>query len=169
MKENNEIALEKYEAIIKEAKHFASVVRRYVAPTKEDDFCSRSELMNELNDLERAIHRGFLAAGVENVPVGIIKETANECLSQMKPADWSEEDEKIRRNLMSLLANMRGDRITEETYQKYYPWLKSLRPSWKPSENQMSMLLAVVNDPNNAGSESCHLSLKSLYNDLKKL
>lgn len=48
-------------------------------------------------------------------------------------------------------------------------WLKSLRPSWKPSENQMSMLLAVVNDPNNAGSASCHLSLKSLYKDLKKL
>ena len=56
-------------------------------------------------------------------------------------------------------------------------WLKSLRPvskeslqpHWKPSENQMSMLLAVVNDPNNAGSESCHLSLESLYYDLKKL
>lgn len=42
-------------------------------------------------------------------------------------------------------------------------------PHWKPSENQMSMLLAVVNDPNNAGSASCHLSLESLYNDLKKL
>ena len=43
-----------------------------------------------------------------------------------KPAEWSEEDEKTRRNLMSLLVNMRGDRIKEETYQKYYPWLKSL-------------------------------------------
>ena len=41
-----------------------------------------------LTDLERAIHRGFLCAGVENVPVGIIKETAQECLAQMKPAGW---------------------------------------------------------------------------------
>lgn len=45
-----------------------------------------------LNDLERAIHRGFLAAGVENVPVEIIKETAQECLAQMRPAEWSKED-----------------------------------------------------------------------------
>lgn len=52
-----------------------------------------------------------------------------------KPAEWSDEDEKNRRNLMSLLANMRGDRITEETYQKYYPWLKDLRSRPKPSDN----------------------------------
>ena len=49
---------------------------------------------SELNDLERAILRGFLCAGVENVPVGIIKETAKDCITQMKPAGWSEEDEK---------------------------------------------------------------------------
>lgn len=44
-----------------------------------------------LTDLERSIHRGFLSAGVENVPVTIIKETAKECLAQMKPAEWSED------------------------------------------------------------------------------
>jgi hypothetical protein len=38
-----------------------------------------------LNDLERAIHRGFLSAGLVNVPVTVIKETAQECLAQMKP------------------------------------------------------------------------------------
>ena len=43
-----------------------------------------------LNDFERAIHRGFLSAGVENVPVTIIKETAKECLAQIKPAEWDE-------------------------------------------------------------------------------
>lgn len=40
---------------------------------------------------------------------------------------------------------------------------------WKPSEEQMSMLLAVINDPNNAGAESCYMALKSIYNNLKKL
>ncbi len=40
---------------------------------------------------------------------------------------------------------------------------------WKPSEEQMSMLLAVINDPNNAGAESCQIALKSLYEQLKKL
>lgn len=43
-----------------------------------------------------------------------------------------------------------------------------LNQHWKPSKEQMSMLLAVINEPNNAGSESCHISLKSLYNDLEK-
>ena len=40
---------------------------------------------------------------------------------------------------------------------------------WKPSEEQMSMLLAVINDPNNAGAESCYMALNSIYNNLKKL
>ena len=97
-----------------------------------------------------------------------LKELPNRFELQPKQ-EWSEEDEKIRRNLMSLLANMRGDRITEETYQKYYPWLRDLRPSWKPSRTQMSMLLAVINEPDNASSESCHLVLVELYEELKEL
>lgn len=88
---------------------------------------------------------------------------------ELNVAEWSEEDEKIRGNLMSLLATMRGDRITEETYQKYYPWLKSVRPSWKPSEEHLSALLAILNDPNNIGSQTCQLALSDLYEQLKKL
>ena len=37
-----------------------------------------------MTDLERAIHRGFLCAGVVNVPRTIIEETAKDCLAQMK-------------------------------------------------------------------------------------
>lgn len=58
-----------------------------------------------LNDLERAILRGFLAAGMENVPIGIIKETAQECLAQMKPAEWSEEDSRKIGTLSSIIAD----------------------------------------------------------------
>ena len=36
------------------------------------------------NELERAIHRGFLCAGVDNVPINIIKETAQDCLLNIK-------------------------------------------------------------------------------------
>ena len=39
---------------------------------------------SDLSGLERAIHRGFLCAGVENVPVAIIKETAKEVQSILK-------------------------------------------------------------------------------------
>ena len=50
-----------------------------------------------LTDFQRAIHRGFLCAGVENVPRAIIEETAQDCINTFrltqgwKPA-WSEED-----------------------------------------------------------------------------
>ena len=99
---------------------------------------------------------------------------------EQQPAEWSKEDEKIRRNLMSLLANMRGNRITEETYQKYYPWLKDFHPSWKPSEEQIKALYCALNDAISLYSDKVsplyeeisrtHFdALESLYNDLKKL
>lgn len=48
-----------------------------IEPTpKQDD--------SGLTDFERAIHRGFLCAGVENVPVEIIKETAQDCLAHIE-------------------------------------------------------------------------------------
>lgn len=91
-----------------------------------------------------------------------------------KSAEWSEEDEdKVVQYLHDRDGGMlwsKATDITRDILDMLCPVSKeSLQPHWKPSENQMSMLLAVVNDPNNAGSASCHLSLKSLYNDLKKL
>ena len=76
-----------------------------IPETKRNEFVSYLKKQKEqkpaekqdysgLNDLERAILRGFLAAGVENVPVGIIKETASECIGFLaliddKPAGWT--------------------------------------------------------------------------------
>ena len=88
---------------------------------------------------------------------------------EQKPAEWSEEDEKLRRNLMSLLANMRGGRITEETYQKYYPWLKSLRPSWKPSEEQMNRLSSIIAALRKDNCDDMADFLASIYHNLEKL
>ena len=44
-----------------------------------------------------------------------------------------------------------------------------IKPRWRPSEEQMSMLRAVINDPNNSGAESCQLALRGIYEQLKKL
>ena len=140
-----------------------------IPPGKEQKPTEKQEYSG-LNDFERAIHRGFLSAGVENVPVTIIRETAKECLAQMKPAEWSEEDDWKRKELIQYLEE-KGDYRTV-----WMTWLKSLpircpkkSDNWKPSEEQMSMLLAVINDPNNAGAESCYMALNSIYNNLKKL
>ena len=119
-----------------------------------------------LTDLERAIHRGFLVAGVENVPVTIIKQTAQDCLAQ-KPA-WSEEDEENIESIKIILRKALSKGIScEEEVLDLTDWLQSIRPSWKPSEEQMKAL------------ESCFCEfgegypdedgLRSLYNDLKKL
>lgn len=79
---------------------------------------------SDLTDLERAILRGFLAAGMENVPVTIIKETAKECLAQMKPAEWSEEDKK---NLKQCIEIVGGWEVDYDYANSHYSnWLKSL-------------------------------------------
>jgi hypothetical protein len=95
-----------------------------------------------LNDIERAILRGFLCAGVENVPVTIIKETARECLAQIKPAEWSEEDEKMVESILYWL-----DEFYEIEVKKEKEWLKSLRP--QPKEELAKML----QDEYNKGKE----------------
>ena len=106
---------------------------------ESEDEKTRKELVNFI--LYNAGH--LLDEETEHKYIAYLEKQKEQSGSSEKPNNllWSEEDEKIRRNLMSLLVNMRGDRITEETYQKYYPWLKSLRsrpkslrPSWKPSE-----------------------------------
>ena len=90
---------------------------------------------------------------------------------EQKP-EWSEEDEEMRNALWNLLhlhyAQDNAQTLVGIEAGKFRSWLKSLRPSWKPSEEQMAMLLAVINEPNNAGAESCHLALKSIYEQLKK-
>lgn len=91
---------------------------------------------SELNDLERAILRGFLAAGVENVPIGIIKDTASECvgflaLTESKPVEWSEEDEGELQNAIDALEFLgkKGVYRSESGYDaalQAASWLKSL-------------------------------------------
>lgn len=113
-------------------------------------------------------------------------------LEKQKESTWTKEDENMRDNILRFLGCFVGTSecdsnpslsVSYPAYQREMAWLKSLRPpqycencklkrsveNWKPSEEQMSMLLAVINDPNNAGAESCHLMLQSLYAGLKKL
>lgn len=63
---------------------------------------------------------------------------------EQKPAKWNDADDKIQRNLMSLLSCMRGDRIDEATYKKYYPWLRDLPKRFnlqqEPSEIDLEKL-----------------------------
>lgn len=62
-----------------------------------------------------------------------------------KPAEWSEEDEKMRNNTILSLQSLIDDGINDEFIKGVkdeITWLKSLRPQphWKPSEEQMEAL-----------------------------
>ena len=134
-----------------------------------------------LTDLERAIHRGFLCAGVENVPRTIIEETAKDCLAQMKPAAWSEEDEKVYEylkdgfeyatnnpELLSSRLSGKND-ATIQDYKNFIDKLNSIRPQprWKPSEEQMKLLSKTINTLRNIGCGYLAENLESIREHLK--
>ena len=110
-----------------------------------------------LNDLERAILRGFLCVGVENVPVTIIKETEKDCLAHLPvelPVEWSEEDsigwdeafacvtkaEKSAKNEEELQNAVTAEKWLKEIKFKYYA--NPVKQEWsKEDEKVYSRLL----------------------------
>lgn len=82
--------------------------------------------------------------------------------------EWSKEDGKIIKNLLSELTNLSVRKLIEqETEKKYANWLKSLkeRYTWKPSEEELSAVLVARNNVNSINADI----LRKLYNELKKL
>lgn len=92
---------------------------------------------------------------------------------EQKPA-WSEEDEKMIDTIVSVLGQYidykavsgTGTGYATPRYSKEIDWLKSLRPSWKPSKEQIEALeKAVVR----SCSHDYGVFLSELYEQLKKL
>ena len=80
-----------------------------------------------------------------------------------KPAEWSEEDERILKGIIGLIDH---DQHYGVRNKEMIAWLKSRRPQphWKPTEEQMNTLRYA------AGGNYVNLGiLESLYNELKNL
>lgn len=104
-----------------------------------------------------------------------------EKIKSLKPQskqEWSDENKKIIDDIIEYLECFNdfdcGDEPYEEYYErfeKYIKFMESLKPQshWKPSEEHIRYLQAVVNDVNNIGSESCSIALRDLLEQLKKL
>ena len=99
--------------------------------------------------------------------------TPDECI---KPAEWSEEDEKIISSIRHIIfghafenggVDVNGD-YCEDVYIQADDFLKSLRPSWKPSEEQMKALRDIIT-MKRAVNEDATEMLRELYEQLKKL
>ena len=140
------------------------------------------EEKDKLNSIERLIvnanaHGNYLIGDKEAIDLqhfirSIVKPTTN-------LAEWSGEDEKMKERLITRLNwityNTRTDGTSPNiTFFDEINWLKSLRPSWKPSEEQMEAfedVLEAINTKTNLGR--LHLyqqgALGRLYQDLKKL
>ena len=98
--------------------------------------------------------------------------------TKQKPVEWSDENKKIIDDIIEYLGYFNdfdcGDEPYEEYYErfeKYIKFMESLKPqsNWKPSEEHIRYLQAVVNDVHNIGSESCSIALSNLLEQLKKL
>ena len=99
--------------------------------------------------------------------------------SEQKPAEWSEEDEKILDSLIRLYSIEYSEYVCPWangtfTYGDVVNFLKSLRPQWKPSEEQMKGLgffLDYHRSQRNAGTTNWreYDAVESLYKQLKKL
>ena len=79
--------------------------------------------------------------------------------------EWSEKDGIM---LGSLINYFEGDDL-DCTADDVVEWLKSLRPSWKPSEEQMKVLYGILVGCRGTWRKDTVTIMESLYQDLKKL
>ena len=100
----------------------------------------------------------------------ILKMAEEELLKRgvvQKPAEWSEEDENCIRNLESVIYYDKN--LPTDTRIKLGDFLKSLRPHWKPSEEQMNALNFAITYFMHETSYKNPTELRDLYEQLKKL
>ena len=86
---------------------------------------------------------------------------------EQKPAEWSEEDERILERAIHIIVEYSD--IDEKESEIVQNWLKSLRPSWKPSEELLDALYIVAYLPELEFYGGLKDKIRELYKRLKKL
>lgn len=125
----------------------------------------------QLKESEDERIRKELIEAIERARVfDIDKEVADRWIAYLekqkkqKPAEWSEED---NRHINTIIRAIHGaGNITPIEGELAEKWFKSLRPSWKPSKEQMETLKNCAYGVFQNGDGP---ALRELYNDLEKL
>ena len=116
-----------------------------------------------------------LKADVDFVSNGVTKA---ECIAylekqkEQKPAEWSEEDADILNCCISSIEEAKENRYAyketdgDTSYDREIDWLKSLRPSWKPSEEQIRSLKYFISL---WGDSDGQLKYAKIFNDVISL
>ena len=105
---------------------------------------------------------GGLSSAEQNRWIAYLKKQ-----KEQKPAEWSEEDKKMLERIIERgqsQTQLFGTGLTPEQVS----WLKSLRPSWKPSEEQMDAIDRCVDYLAESDNEDAEI-MESLQEQLKKL
>ena len=96
-------------------------------------------------------------------------------VASVKPAEWSEEDEDMLNSCISSIEEAKENRYAyketdgDTSYDHEIAWLKSLCPSWKPSEEQLVTLLRAEGIVRVHDTKELAADLARLYEQLKKL
>ena len=124
---------------------------------KIEELCSKYPINKySMNDEELSSYHQGVHLGATKIA---------EYLNEQKSVEWSEEDEDMRDTIIRDLKHLGGDMVNvSPAYKEEVDWLKSLRPSWKPSEEQLGALQIAAME-----SKTDFITLTSLLADLKKL
>ena len=131
------------------------------------------EVEKKIIFLERLIRYNVPEGQYGYMDKSVTKLQAIAMLQSLRPVkqEWSEKDERMRNGLISLIEEIKLRPLKRmEDWDGYTHFLKSLRPSWKPSEEQMmSLRLSFEEAFDDAGDCNRYRRLKSLYEQLEKL
>lgn len=128
-----------------------------------DEDCLKRAIWYVENPAPSVVKDTNLALWLKSLPLNLKKK--NEDVAKLCSNEWSEEDERMRNELITI---MNGGKVTSGTYlSEYAAWLKSLRPQphWKPTEEQMKALLWCTAHLGGAD----HRVLAELYEQLKAI
>ena len=105
---------------------------------------------------------------MDMAPFNNIVKTLQERYSLPKPAEWNEEDEKMLNEIIHDVVELKNAKSINGLKCKI-DWLKSLRPSWKPSEEDINAIGLAIANLNPMGHLTLCGELNSLKHELLKL
>ena len=122
---------------------------------------------NALENLHELITFGFTEKFFDAQTTVDIRKWLNTRLKSVCPVrqEWSEEDELTIADLINYFEGDSLECSAEEMVQR----IKSLHPSWKPSEEQMKVLYGILVGCRGTWGKDTVTTMESLYQDLKKL
>ncbi len=132
-----------------EDERIRKVIYKLMLGMREEIFTSQDEIVTKekvLAWLEEQKDKNCLACDqhLKGYLAGR-KVTEEEKQKEQKPAEWSEEDKRRIDAICELLENTSAIH-PNYSHRKLIIWLKFLRPSWKPTEEQMEAFKGYIED-----------------------